>query len=325
VRQIDGLGGADALTSKVAIISRSDIPGIDLDYLFAQVDIKRPVVDTSPSCGNMLSGVAPFAIETGLVKASAGQTRVMIRNVNTNSRIEAIVQTPAGRVTYDGDARIDGVPGTSAPIILNFMDVVGSKTEALFPTGRIVDEINGLEVTCVDVAMPMMLLRAEDLGLSGNETRDELAGNVALRQRLEPIRLQAGALMGLGDVSEKVVPKIGVVGPPREGGDIYSRYFMPWSLHAAHAVTGATCVATASVVEGTVAHDVARRSEANPREFVIEHPSGQIAVRLETTGKGVDLDVVRAGVMRTCRLIMKGEVFVPNATGDRQTSASLGS
>lgn len=310
-RQIDGLGGADTLTSKVVMVAPSERPDVDVDFLFAQVGIDKAVVDTSPSCGNMLSGVAPFAIEAGLVPAKPGETHVMIYNVNTASRIEAVVQTPDGQVTYEGEARIDGVPGTSAPIILNFMDVVGSKTGALFPTGNVVDEIDGLAVTCADVAMPMMLARAADVGISGYESRAELDDNKALLARLEPIRLEAGRRMGLGDVSDKVVPKIGLLAPPRDGGDICSRYFTPWKLHAAHAVTGAACLASALVVEGTVAHDVSKKSAANPRDVTIEHPSGQIDVRLETSGSGIDMDVVRAGILRTARPIMRGEVLIP--------------
>ena len=308
-RQIDGIGGADTLTSKVAIISKSDKPGVDVDYLFAQVNIAKPVVDTEPSCGNMLAGVGPFAIEAGLVPASGDETSVMIYNVNTQSRIEAVVQTPGGDVAYDGTARIDGVPGTSAPIILNFMDVVGSKTGALFPTGKRIDCIDGLDVTCADVAMPMMLVRAADVGISGHETGEELKANDDVLARLEPVRLIAGEMMGLGDVREKVIPKIGVLASPRHNGDIASRYYTPWSVHAAHAVTGAACVASASVVEGTLAHGLAAASNANPRDFVIEHPSGQISVRLKTRGSGMELDVVRAGILRTARMIMRGEVF----------------
>ncbi|MGI9424372.1 MAG: 4-oxalomesaconate tautomerase [Hyphomicrobiaceae bacterium] len=317
VRQIDGLGGADTLTSKVAIVSLSDRPDADVDYLFAQVAVDKAIVDTAPSCGNMLSGVAPYAIETGLVAATEGETRVTIYNVNTQSRIEAVVQTPDGRVTYEGDARIDGVPGTAAPVVLNFMDVVGSKTNALFPTGKLIDTIDDYSVTCVDVAMPMMLMRAKDAGITGYESRAEIDANPELLARLEPVRLQAGERMGLGDVSEMVIPKIGLLAAPQADGDICSRYFTPWKLHAAHAVTGAACVASALAVEGTVAYDVARRSTDNPRDVAIEHPSGQIDVRLETSGSGLDMGVVRAGILRTTRLIMRGEVY---AQVDRRTT-----
>ena len=192
VRQIDGLGGADTLTSKVAIVSKSARPGVDVDYLFAQVDIGKPLVDTAPSCGNMLAGVAPFAIETGLIPAADGETRVMIYNVNTEARIEAIVQTPGKSVQYTGDARIDGVPGTAAPIVLNFMDVVGSVSGKMLPTGNVRDVIDGIEVTCIDVAMPMIMMRARDFGLTGYEGRAEINPNKALFAKIEPIRRKAG-------------------------------------------------------------------------------------------------------------------------------------
>ena len=210
VRQIDGLGGADTLTSKVAIVSKSTRPGVDVDYLFAQVDIGKPIVDTAPSCGNMLAGVAPFAIETGMFPAADGETQVMIFNVNTEARIEAIVQTP-GEVQYTGDARIDGVPGTAAPIVLNFMDVVGSVSGKMLPTGNPRDVIDGIEVTCIDVAMPMIMMRAKDFGLTGYEGRAEINANKALFARIEPIRLEAGRRMGFGDVSDKVIPKVGLL------------------------------------------------------------------------------------------------------------------
>lgn len=310
LRQIDGLGGADTLTSKVAIIAKSDRPGVDIDYLFAQVDISKPVVDTSPSCGNMLAAVAPFAIETGLYPASEGETRVMIYNVNTQSRIEAVVKTPGGVVQYDGDAEIAGVPGTASPIILNFMDVVGSISGKMLPTGAVRETINGVEVTCIDVAMPMILMRAADFGVTGDETRAEFNANKELFARIEPIRLEAGRRMGFGDVSDKVIPKVGLLAKPREGGTILSRYLTPHALHAAHAVTGAVCVSSACALEGSIAHELATPSSDNPRTIWIEHPSGQVDVLLTTTGKGADMDVV-AGTLRTARPIMRGEVLVP--------------
>ena len=215
-RQIDGLGGADTLTSKVAIVSKSTRPGVDVDYLFAQVDIGKPIVDTNPSCGNMLAGVAPFALETGMIPAQDGETRVMIYNVNTEARIEAVVKTPGKSVQYTGDARIDGVPGTAAPIILNFMDVVGSISGKMLPTGNVRDVINGIEVTCIDVAMPMIMMRAQDFGLTGTEGRAEINPNKELFARIEPIRRKAGEMMGFGDVTDKVIPKVGLLSPPRE-------------------------------------------------------------------------------------------------------------
>lgn len=309
-RQIDGLGGATTVTSKVAIVSKSARPGCQVDYLFAQVDIAKALVDTSPSCGNMLAGVAPFAIECGLVAAEDGETSVMIYNVNTGSRIEAIIQTPGRTVAYTGDARIDGVPGTAAPVVLNFMDVVGSLTSSMTPTGKVCDVIDGVDVSCIDVAMPMIMMRASDLGLSGIEGREEIDGNTALLARIEKIRRQAGLLMGLGDVAEKVVPKVGILSPSRDGGTITSRYLTPHALHPAHAVTGAVCVASACALEGSIAHEFAVPDTKNPSVKWIEHPSGKIDVILMTAGGGATMEIV-AGTLRTARLIMRGEVMVP--------------
>lgn len=309
-RQIDGLGGATTLTSKVAIVSKSAQPGCDVDYLFAQVDIAKALVDTAPSCGNILAGVGPFAIERGLVAAQDGQTRVMIYNVNTQSKIEAIVETPGGQVAYAGEARIDGVPGTAAPILLNFMDVTGSLCGVMLPTGKVRDVIDGVDVTCIDVAMPMILMRASDFGLTGTEGKEAFEGSPERMARIEAIRRQAGAMMGLGDVSGKVVPKVGIMSAPRDGGTITSRYLTPHALHAAHAVTGAVCVASACALPGSIAHELAKADAANPRTVWIEHPAGQIDVALTTLGEGADMEIV-AGTLRTARLIMRGEVMIP--------------
>ncbi len=313
LRQIDGLGGADSLTSKVAIVSKSERDGVDVDYLFAQVDIGRALVDTSPSCGNMLSGVGPFAIETGMVAAREGTTPVVVFDVNTSSRIEAVIQTPGAAVNYTGDAAIDGVPGTAAPVILNFLDAVGAKTGVMLPTGHATETIDGVEVSCLDVCMPMVMMRAADLGLSGYEGRAEIDGNSALLARIESIRMEAGRRMGFGDVSGKVIPKVGLLSPPRGTGAITSRYLTPHKLHSAHAVTGAVCVATACLLEGSVAYDLAVRPKGNPCTIWIEHPSGMVDVRMDTRGAGPTLQVLRAGILRTARPIMQGQVFVPEA------------
>lgn len=311
-RQIDGLGGADSLTSKVAIVSKSTRPGVDVDYTFAQIGIGAGAVDTGPSCGNMLAGVGPYAIETGLVQAEDGETAVIIHDVNTGSRIEAIVQTPGGQVTYAGDAVVDGVPGSAAPVQLNFTGIVGSKTGALLPTGNASEVIQGIEVSLIDAATPMVLIRAADLGLTASETRDALNANSALFERVEAIRIEAGHRMGLGDVSGTVIPKVGLLSTPDAGADIKSFYLTPWRAHAAHAVTGALCVATATAIPGSVAHGlVAPSTGANIRTVRIKHLSGQITVRLATDGVGDDLNVVKAGVLRTARLIMRGEVMIP--------------
>ena len=317
-RQIDGLGGATTVTSKVAMVSASERPGIDVDYHFVQVWLDKAIVDTAPSCGNMLAGVGPFAIERGLVTADADETRVRIFDVNTGSRIEAIVQTPGGTVTYAGDQRIDGVPGTGEPIVLSFSEVVGSKCGALFPTGDVQEDIDGVPVSCIDVAMPMVIMRAGDLGLSGYDP-DEITRNAALMQRIEKIRLAAGRRMGLGDVAESVVPKVGILAPPQRGGAVHSRYLTPHHVHAAHAVTGAICVTCSAWIRTTVAGVVARSLEMRLTGLAahavatvrIEHPSGAIDVRLQTDGHSVEFNVHRAGVVCSARKIMDGRVFVP--------------
>ena len=316
-RQIDGLGGATTVTSKVAMVSPSQRPGIDVDYRFAQVWLDKAIVDTAPSCGNMLAGVGPFAIERGLVTPDADETRVRIFDVNTGSRIEAIVQTPGRAVTYAGDQRIDGVPGTGAPVVLSFSDVVGSKCGAMFPTGTVQEEIDGVAVSCVDVAMPMVMMRAGDLGLSGYDP-GEIMGNAVLMRRIEKIRLEAGRRMGLGDVAESVVPKVGIMARPRCGGVVYSCYLTPHHVHATHAVTGAICVACCVLIQGTVASRVAplpTKPVTGPAADIfatvrIEHPSGLMDIRVETGEGGAELGVQRAGVVLTARKIMDGLVFL---------------
>jgi len=311
--QIDGLGGATTLTSKVAIVSPAQDGPEQVDYLFAQVAVDRPFVDYGPTCGNMLSGVGPFAIESGLVPAEDGETTVLIRAVNTGALVEAIIQTPGGRVAYEGDCHIDGVPGTAAPITLNFMEVVGSKTGALLPTGQVRDTIDGIELTCLDVAMPIVIARADAFGLTGYESKEEIEADTDFMARLERIRRVAGERMGMGDVAGQVIPKFSIVAPPRNGKGITSRYFTPASCHAAHAASGAICLATCAVLPGSVADGVSDVVHT-PNELVgVEHPSGAIEVRLQVSGDGSDMTVERAGILRTARRIIRGEVAVSEA------------
>lgn len=321
LRQIDGIGGADPLTSKVCMVGPSTRPDTDVDFLFAQVAVDRAIVDTSPSCGNMLAGVGPFAIESGMVPATQGETRVVIFNINTDSRIEALVRTPDGTVEYEGEAAIDGVPGTAAPIVLGFMDVVGSKTGALLPTGRAREIIDDIEVTCLDVAMPMVIMRAQDLGRTGYEGKAETDADAALLARIEAIRRIAGERMGLGEVSSKVIPKVGLLAPPRGDGTVTSHYFVPHRLHAAHAVTGAVCVACCCTLEGSIADGLARVERTPTQTVRIEHPSGTLDVRLETEGGGDAMRVLRAGVVRTARKLFSGQVFVPERVLQRASPA----
>jgi 4-oxalomesaconate tautomerase len=309
-RQIDGLGGADPLTSKVGIVRRGQTPDVDLEFLFAQVSIKESRVDTTPNCGNMLAAVAPFGIETGLVAARGEVTtlRVLTRNTGTLSDIE--VRTPAGRVEYAGDARIDGVPGTAAPINISFLETAGSVCGSLLPTGRLVDRFDAVEVTCIDNGMPVVIMPAEALGVSGYETREQLNANPVLKQKIESIRLQAGPAMNLGDVSKQVVPKMCLVAKPAAGGHISTRTFIPHDCHAAVGVLGAVTVATAAVLPGSVANRYARVPDGTPKTLSVEHPSGEFTVVLSMNPANPS-EVEKAALLRTARLIMRGEVYVP--------------
>jgi len=315
--QVDGVGGGSTLTSKVAIVSRSTQPGCDVDYLFAQVGVGQKSVDTRPNCGNMLSGVAPFAIEQGLVAARPGETTVRVFNVNTKSRIDVTVLTPEGRVRYDGDTAIDGVAGTAAAIRLNFLDAWGSVTGSVFPTGGRTDWIDGLEVTCIDAAMPLVILRAADLGLSGRESPDELDANRTLLARIEEIRLAAGQRMGLGDVSGSVVPKPVIVSAGDDAHSITSRYFTPRRCHASHAVTGAIGVASAFALPGTVASAALRCSGA--RSVAVLHPQGRIDVEVVIDGEGDAARIQRAALVRTARKILQGDLHIPDYVFSKRT------
>lgn len=309
--QVDGLGGGDSLTSKVAIVGPSRQAGADVDYLFAQVSVGEARVDTTPNCGNMLSGVGPYAIEAGLVRARDPETIVRIYNVNTRTLIEAIVQTPGGHVEYGGDTRIDGVTEPAAPIKLTFMDAMGGVTGKLLPTGRVLDLIDGIEASCVDMAMPVVIMAAEAFGKNGDETAADLDADFELLRRIESVRLNAGEAMGMGDVSEKVVPKPVLVSAPRRGGNLTSRYFTPHNCHRAHAVTGALAVATAAVLRGSVANRYVAPQAFDGGVMLIEHPSGRIEVDLEISGTPEDRAVRRASLVRTARRIFEGHVLVP--------------
>jgi 2-methylaconitate cis-trans-isomerase PrpF/tripartite-type tricarboxylate transporter receptor subunit TctC len=307
--QVDGVGGGSTLTSKVAIVSKSAQPGCDVDYLFAQVGVGQKSVDTRPNCGNMLSGVAPFAIEQALVPAQDGETTVRVFNVNTRSRIDATVLTPGRRVTYDGETGIDGVAGTAAPIRLSFLDAWGAVTGSLFPTGRRIDVIDSLHVTCIDAAMPLVIVRARDLGLTGREMPAELDANRPLLERLEALRRASGEAMGLGDVSGSVIPKPVIASDGDDPDSITSRYFTPRRCHASHAVTGAIGVATAFALPGTVISREAGR--VGVQRISVLHPQGRIDVEVTVEGIGDDARVERAALVRTARKILQGELHIP--------------
>ena len=305
-RQIDGMGGADPLTSKVAVVAPSARPGVDVDYLFLQVFVDRPLVSEAQNCGNILAGVGPFAIERGLVPAGDGETVVRIFMENTGQVAVARVQTPGGRVSYCGAAMIDGVPGSAAPVPIEFRDTAGSSCGALLPTGNAADMIDGVAVTLIDNGMPCVILRATGLGLSGTETPAELEANQALRARLEAIRLKAGPLMNLGEVADKSVPKMTMVSAPRNGGAISTRTFIPHRCHQSIGVLGAVSVATACLVEGSVAEGLADVAPGTPRALSVEHPTGEMTVIAHVAPGGA---VARAEVLRTARKLMDGVVF----------------
>lgn len=305
-RQIDGMGGADPLTSKVAVVSRSAREGIDVDYLFLQVFVDRPIVTDAQNCGNMLAGVGPFAIERGLVPAQDGETPVAIHMENTGQVAVVRIKTPDGKVSYDGDARIDGVPGTAAAVPITFQDTAGSTCGALLPTGSAVDRFDGVDVTCIDNGMPTVVLLAGDMGVAGNETREDLDANQGLKGRLESIRLQAGPAMNLGDVRDKSVPKMTLASPPRNGGAIATRTFIPHRCHASIGVLGAVSVATACMLDGAPAAAIATIPAGPVKELDIEHPIGTTTVRATMAADG---SVAGAAILRTARKLFDGAVY----------------
>jgi len=305
-RQIDGMGGGDPLTSKVAVVAKSSRAGVDVDYLFLQVFVDQPMVSEAQNCGNMLAGVGPFAIERGLICATGDVTPVTIFMQNTGQIGVARVQTPDAQVTYRGDAHIDGVPGTAAPVVIEFKDTAGSSCGALLPTGNACDVIDGIELTLIDNGMPCVVMRATDMGITGTETVENLEANTALRARLEAIRTKAGPMMNLGDVSDKSVPKMTMVSAPRDGGAISTRTFIPHRCHKTIGVLGAVSVATACLLKGAPAYGLARRGAGRTRQLAIEHPSGEMTVV-------ATLDATRmirsAAILRTARKLMDGVVF----------------
>lgn len=308
-RQIDGIGGSDPLTSKVAIIKPSDRPDADVDYLFAQVLVDEPRVDYGQNCGNILAGVGPFAIEKGLVAIHAAITPVRIFMENTGQVAVAKVPTPNGAICYAGETRIDGVPGQAAPILIEFADVAGSSCGALLPTGNARDVFDGVEVTCIDNGMPVVLVRAADLGCSGEESPEQLEANSLLKARLESIRLQAGPRMNLGDVSARNVPKMCLVAPAQSGGAISTRSFIPHRCHTAIGAFGAVSAATACLIEGSVAHAIAHLPGGEVKRISVEHPTGEFSVEIRLHNG----QIAGCGLIRTARLLFEGRVCVPES------------
>jgi len=319
-RQIDGMGGAHPLTSKVALVSPSSHPDADVDYLFLQVVVHEAEVSGSQNCGNILAGVGPFAIEQGLVAAGPEVTDVRIHMVNTGGIAIARVQTPGGQVEYEGDACIDGVPGTAAPVMLEFLGIAGSSCGGLLPTGQVVDAVDGIEVTCIDNGMPVVILNAADFGKTGYESPAELEADADLKERVESIRLQLGERMNLGDVTQKTVPKMSLVSPARDGGVICTRTFIPHRVHDAIGVLGSVSVATACILPGSIAQRVSgAQPVAGTHDLEVEHPTGFFAAELEVSFVDGAVEIQRAALLRTARLLMQGSVMVPAAVWEGST------
>lgn len=305
-RQIDGMGGSDPLTSKVAVVSKSTREGIDVDYLFLQVFVDQAIVTDAQNCGNILAGIGPFALERGLVAATADETRVAIFMENTGQVAVATVKTPGGSVTYAGDAKIDGVPGSHAPVPLEFRDTAGSSCGALLPSGNAVDVVNGVPVTLIDNGMPCVVMKATDVGITGYEDRDSLDANTELKAKIEAIRLAVGERMNLGDVTEKSVPKMMLVAPPKNGGAVTVRSFIPHRAHATIGVLGAVSVATACLIPGSPAAEVSDIPDGSRKTLSVEHPTGEMSCVLELDDTG---SVKTAALLRTARKLMDGVVF----------------
>ena len=319
-RRVDGIGGANPLTSKVAIVQLSKRQGVDLDYLFTQVSVDEPRTSTLQNCGNILAGVGPYAVENRLINPSDPETTLTIYMENSDSVADVTFMTPGGAVDYDGDARIDGVPGTASPVMINFRDMEGSTSGSLLPTGKLVDTVKGIDVTCLDNGMPVVLIEAKSIERTGYESREELNADVKLKIKLEAIRLESGHMMNLGDVTDKTVPKMTLVSPPRHGGTICTRSFIPHDCHAAIGVFAAVSVGTASTLPGTVADRVAAVPEGSTKLISVEHPTGEISVEMQIDETGDQPKVKRAALLRTARRLFDGQVWIPASVWDGKAS-----
>ncbi len=324
--QIDGIGGGHPLTNKVAVVSRSERDDADIDYLFLQVMPQESKVSVVQNCGNILAGIGPFAIESGLVNAVSPHTKICVHMVNSGSSCELTIETPDRIVNYTGDTSIDGVPGTASPIVCNFLDIAGSNCGALLPTGNVIDTVDDVQVTCIDNGMPVVLLRASDFAVSGYESPEELDASKALQAKIESLRLRLGPMMNLGDVSDKTVPKVCLIAAPRDGGCVSTRTFIPHVCHRSVGVLGAVSVATACLLPGAVTDGVATVPPGPEKSMVVEHPSGSIAVRLvvsqnRSNDSSGNISIETAGVIRTARSLFRGEVYIPqerSATSGRR-------
>ena len=307
VRQIDGIGGAHPLTSKVAVIAPSSSESCDVDYLFLQVGVDQAIISDRQNCGNILAGVAPFALERGLIDRPDGQAQVRVQMMNTASIAVVRFDVGAGSPVYNGATAIAGVPGTAAPIYLDFENITGSSCGALLPTGQGVDILADVSCTLIDNGMPVVVMRAEDIGVTGYESCSDLEANTQLRGRLEAIRIEAGALMNLGDVTNTTVPKLTLVAPPQHGGSLSTRTFIPHRCHDAIGVLGAVSVATAALLPGTPANQVLGDTPSGP--IAIEHPTGTFDAEVELSFDDGEPVIERAGIIRSARKLMDGVVF----------------
>ena len=310
IRQIDGLGGGDLLTAKVALVSRSALEDADLDYLFLQVVVGEGRISAAQGCGNILAGVLHFAIESGMLSPTDPTTKAVVHMVNNGGLCEVTVQTPDFKLAVAGSAKVDAVQGTGTPVICNYLETVGINCGKLLPTGSVLDEVDGVQVTCVDNGMPVVALRVTDFGITGYESKEELDSNEDLKERLESIRLQMGPKMNLGDVSHLTVPKMCLLSPPRSGGLMNTRTFIPHQCHAAIGVMGAFSVAVAGLLPGSIAEGVADVPN-DSASVILEHPSGQFTLSLKFSSKNSELEIHKSGAIRTTRIISKGEVYIP--------------
>jgi 4-oxalomesaconate tautomerase len=308
-RQIDGLGGGTSLTSKVAVVSPSSAPDVDVDYLFLQLGVDEGTVSDRQNCGNMLAAVGPFAVERGLVPAGGDETSVRIRMVNSDSVAVATFPTPGRRVEYRGDVAIAGVPGTAAPVVLAFADTEGSATGALLPTGHVRDTVEGVEATLVDNGMPVAVAMAGSFGLTGSESHQELAADAALLERIDAFRVKAGELMGLGDVSASSVPKTALLAPARDGGQVCTRSFIPVTPHTSIGVLAAVSVVTGMRLPGAVGHELTADWPADSSQVDVEHPTGHLLVDVVVDHSVQPPRAVRSGVVRTARKLFDGTAF----------------
>jgi 4-oxalomesaconate tautomerase len=308
-RQIDGLGGATSLTSKVAVVSPSDDPEVDVDYLFLQLGVDEATVSDRQNCGNILAGVGAFAVERGLVPAGEDETSVRIRMVNSDSVAIATFPTPGRRVEYRGDVAIAGVPGTAAPVVLGFTDTEGSATGALLPTGHVRDTVEGIDVTCVDNGMPVVLALAGSFGLTGYESHGQLAADAALLERVDAFRRKAAQLMGLGDVAAASVPKTVLIAEARDGGQVCTRSFIPVQPHSSIGVLGAVSVATGLLLPGAVGNELTATWPRDTSQIDIEHPTGHLLVDVVVDSSVTPPRAVRSGVVRTARKLFDGTAF----------------